>query len=52
MTESWAFLPDGVAGFSERYGDDADNQIAIRERATRTGIPVTQAAIKRTAEAG
>jgi hypothetical protein len=52
VTESWDFLPDGLAGFRERYGDDADNQIAIRERAARSGIPVTLAAIKEAAEAG
>jgi Polyketide cyclase / dehydrase and lipid transport len=51
VTESWAFLPDGVAGFRERYGDDAENQIEIRERGARHGIPVTLAAIKQVAEA-
>ncbi len=51
VTESWEFLPDGIAGFHERYGDDAENQIAVRERAARAGIPATLAAIKATAEA-
>jgi Polyketide cyclase / dehydrase and lipid transport len=51
VTESWAFLPDGHTGFRERFGDDAENQIAIRERAARTGIPATLAAIKKAAEA-
>jgi hypothetical protein len=44
--ESWEFLPDGIAGFHERYGDDADRQIAIREQAAKDGIPATLAAIK------
>jgi Polyketide cyclase / dehydrase and lipid transport len=52
LTESWEFLPDGIAGFHERYGDDADNQIAIRERLARSGVPATLAAIKAAAEAG
>jgi hypothetical protein len=33
------------------YGDDAENQIEIRERGARHGIPVTLAAIKQAAEA-
>jgi hypothetical protein len=52
LTESWEFLPDGIAGFHERYGDDADAQIAIRAEAARRGIPATLAAIKKAAEAG
>lgn len=52
LTESWEFLPAGLAGFHERYGDDAEAQIADRTEAARTGIPVTLAALKRTAEAG
>jgi hypothetical protein len=51
VTEFWEFLPDGIAGFHERYGDDAESQIAIREQAARSGIPVTLAAIKAAAEA-
>lgn len=51
LTESWAFRPEGISGFHERFGDDAENQIAIRSRAATSGIPVTLAAIKRTAEA-
>ena len=50
LTESWEFLPDGIAGFHERYGQDAEAQIAERARAARTGIPVTLAAIKAAAE--
>ena len=52
LTESWAFQPEGIRGFHGRFGDDAENQIAIRSRAATSGIPVTLAAIKRTAEAG
>jgi hypothetical protein len=51
LTESWAFLPRGLAGFRERFGDDADAQIAARTEAAHRGIPETLAAIKRTAEA-
>jgi hypothetical protein len=52
LTESWAFQPDGIRAFHERYGDDAEAQIAIRSRSAHEGIPVTLAAIKRTAEGG
>ena len=52
LTESWEFLPDGIAGFRERYGDDADAEIAKRAEAARTGIPATLAALKKAAEAG
>jgi hypothetical protein len=44
------FLPAGITGFGGRYGDDADAQIANRTDAARRGIPVTLAAIKKTAE--
>jgi hypothetical protein len=50
LTESWAFSPMGLAGFKERYGADADAQIADRTEAARTGIPATLAAIKAAAE--
>ena len=50
LTESWAFLPAGLAGFAERYGDDAERQIADRTQVARTGIPATLAAIKAIAE--
>jgi hypothetical protein len=52
LTESWAFQPAGIEGFRKRYGDRADEQIAIRTQAAKEGIPVTLAAIKRTAEGG
>ena len=50
LTESWAFLPDGIEGFHGRFGEQAEEQIATRVRAAKEGIPVTLAAIKRTAE--
>ncbi|TFV58081.1 SRPBCC family protein [Mycobacterium sp. PS03-16] len=51
LTESWRFPPRGIAGFHERFGDDAEAQIATRTEAAHRGIPVTLAAIKKTAEA-
>ena len=51
VTESWEFLPAGITGFHGRYGDDAEAQIANRTQAAHQGIPVTLAAIKKTAEA-
>lgn len=50
LTESWEFLPGGIAMFEERYGPDAQAQVADRTEAAHAGIPVTLAAIKRTAE--
>ena len=52
LTESWAFQPAGIEGFHERFGEHADEQIVIRTEAAKDGIPVTLAAIKRTAEGG
>lgn len=52
LTESWEFLPKGVAGFREYFGDQADTEIDKRREAARTGIPATLAAIKRAAEMG
>lgn len=52
LTQSWHFLPRGIAGFHERYGSEADSEIAARSAAARSGIPATLAAIKRSAEAG
>jgi ribosome-associated toxin RatA of RatAB toxin-antitoxin module len=51
LTETWKFLPAGVAGFHERYGTEADAQIEQRHDAARSGIPATLAAIKKAAEA-
>jgi hypothetical protein len=51
VTESWEFLPEGIAMFVERYGEDAEREIAARTRMAHEGIPATLAAIKRIAEA-
>jgi hypothetical protein len=50
VTESWEFTAAGLARFRERFGDDADAQIADRTAQARAGIPVTLAAIQRVAE--
>ncbi|HUY51108.1 MAG TPA: SRPBCC family protein [Streptosporangiaceae bacterium] len=50
VTESWEFLPAGIARFHQRFGDDAEAQIADRTEAAHSGIPVTLAAIKKSAE--
>jgi hypothetical protein len=50
LTESWEFLPGGITMFEERFGADADAQIANRLEAAQKGIPVTLAAIKTEAE--
>lgn len=52
LTESWEFRPAGLALFAERYGAEADAEIADRTVAARSGIPATLAAIKRIAESG
>ncbi len=49
-TESWELLPGGVVMFEERFGADAEAQIANRFELAKTGIPATLAAIKLDAE--
>ncbi|MGV0743528.1 SRPBCC family protein [Mycolicibacterium sp. XJ870] len=51
LTESWNFLEPGIAGFHERFREQADAQIAARSEAALSGIPATLAAIKAVAEA-
>ncbi len=51
VTESWEFLPEGIAFFEERFGDESAAQIADRVEKAHTGIAETLAAIKRAAEA-
>jgi hypothetical protein len=51
LTESWDFLPPGIARFHERFGDQAEAQIAERSVAAHEGIPITLAAMKKAAEA-
>jgi hypothetical protein len=50
VTESWELPPEGAAFFEQRFGGDAPAQIEARANAARSGIPVTLAAIKRSAE--
>jgi hypothetical protein len=52
VTESWEFLPDGLAMFEKHFGEEAQKEIDRRAEAARTGIPTTLAALKKTAEAG
>ena len=50
LTESWHFLPDGIAMFHEKHGDRATAEIDERTRQAHDGIPRTLEAIKRIAE--
>ena len=50
VTESWAFLPEGIARFEQRFGDDAAAQITDRTSAAHEGIPATLARLKHVAE--
>ena len=50
LTESWEFLPAGIAMFEEKFGDAAHAQITDRTEQALDGIPKTLAAIKRIAE--
>lgn len=50
LTESWAFLPAGLALFDARYGERAAAEVAQRSEAARTGIPATLQAIREIAE--
>lgn len=52
LTESWEFRPEGIAMFHQRYGSEAEAQIAKRAEWARTGIPATLASIKKVAESG
>src|SRR5213080_3684444 len=36
LTEHWEFLPAGLEGFRERFGDAADDEVAKRSEAART----------------
>jgi hypothetical protein len=51
LTESWEFLPGGIAMFEEKFGDEAHAQITDRTQQALDGIPRTLAALKRIAEA-
>ncbi|RAN69583.1 polyketide cyclase [Bacillus sp. SRB_336] len=50
LSETWEFLPAGIAMFEEKYGDQAYAQITDRTEQALEGIPKTLAAIKRIAE--
>ena len=50
ITETWDFLPDGIAFFQAKFGADAADQIADRTQQALDGIPRTLAAIKQIAE--
>src|SRR3954451_1548265 len=51
LTESWEFLPGGIAMFEDKFGDQAHAEIADRTQQALDGIPKTLAALKRIAEA-
>ncbi|WP_241985307.1 hypothetical protein [Cryobacterium sp. TMS1-20-1] len=50
LTESWEFLPDGIAMFEDKFGEEAHAEITDRTQQALDGIPKTLAAIKRIAE--
>ena len=50
VTETWEFLDDGLAGFAQRFGDDAPAQIEKRRRSALDGMAATLAALKASAE--
>lgn len=50
MTESWNILPAGEVYFNDRFGAEAEAEIAQRADTARNGIHETLAAIKKAAE--
>lgn len=50
LTETWEFPATGQDFFHERFGSEAQREIAAREQAARDGIPATLAAIKQILE--
>ncbi len=50
LTESWEFLPEGLAMFADKFGERSADQIDDRTQQALDGIPQTLAAIKRIAE--
>lgn len=52
LTETWDFLPEGIAYFHDKYGDAAQQQIDERHRAALDGIPATLQRIRQVVEAG
>lgn len=51
LTESWEFLPEGLARFEQLFGENARTEAVKRYEMAVSGIPETLAAIKRAAEA-
>lgn len=51
LTETWHLSEAGLEVLRERFGDDAEQAIALRVDDARSGIPVTLAAVKRVVEA-
>lgn len=52
VTESWEILPAAEPSYVERFGADAEAEIARRAETARHGIRETLAALKHVAEAG
>lgn len=50
LRETWDLLPEGIAMFENKFGDEAHTQISYRTQQALDGIPKTLAAIKRIAE--
>ena len=50
LTETWAFLPEGLSMFAHKFGERAGDEIEDRTRQAHAGIPKTLAAIKQIAE--
>ena len=50
LTETWELTQQGLDFFREKYGDDAENQLADRRAAALAGIPATLVRIKEIAE--
>lgn len=50
VTESWEILPAAEPSYSERFGDRAEAEIAIRADGASNGMRETLTAIKRAAE--
>jgi Polyketide cyclase / dehydrase and lipid transport len=50
VTESWEILPEGIAAFKEKYGDDAVTQMAARQADARENIAASLHAMKQGVE--
>ena len=50
VTESWEILPAAEPSYVERFGDEAESEIAKRAKGASTGMRETLAALKRVAE--